>query len=204
MRSIVIAIGLGSLGLFTGAAQAQEQPEPPRFKATVEKEPIQRIEPYYRAYVASGDNKFSFLVPPGFRVETAERGKVTLVNRQGNCTITFALLGPLPEGGSPLSADVYRNSLTNAHPTAKILREYAGSAGGASGPAFDLQWKVLDEFTMNHRAVYVPSTPGVLEFTLTAGRNDFTNQQAAFDLVLATFCYGTNGKLEVIHLSDKS
>ena len=90
-------------------------------------EPVHFKEPVYRAYVnAAGGSKFAFLVPQGFRIQgDPAKGKLTLVNAQGNCTLTFSVLDPAPAGDRTLNPDTYREMVISRHPKATILQESA-------------------------------------------------------------------------------
>ncbi len=174
-------------------------------QASLIPEQVHYTEPVYRAYVNAGGSKFAFIVPQGFRIQgDPMKGKLTLVNASGNCTLTFSVLDPAPADNRTLNSATYRDLLANRHPKAKILQESARGAGGRTGPAIDLEWKVADNLAQSQRAVFIPSSAGVLEFTATTTRANFASLQASLDLVLNTFACSTNGKLEVIHFSDKS
>src|SRR5579863_9140330 len=62
--------------------------------ATVSHEEGPGVLPADRVYVTAGTNKYSFLVPAGYRMETWANRQVALVSRDYNCQITFQLVGP--------------------------------------------------------------------------------------------------------------
>ena len=61
------------------------------------------------AYVTFGTNKFGFVMPDGFRLETADGQKVTLVSADFNCLLTFRVLESLPPGVTELDPAPYRD-----------------------------------------------------------------------------------------------
>ena len=60
------------------------------------------------------------------------------------------------------------------------------------------------DLVQSERVIFVPTAAGVLEFTATTTRANFTQLQAGLDFILGTFALSTNGKLEVVHLSGQS
>src|ERR1035438_605296 len=92
------------------------------------------------AYVTFGTNKFGFVMPAGFRLETQDRQKVTLVSADLNCLLTFRMLEPIPGGDGELDPAYYCQLLLSGHPGGKIVDEFSLAAVSRRGPAFDLRW----------------------------------------------------------------
>ncbi len=61
------------------------------------------------AYVTFGTNKFGFVMPAGFRLETKDAQKVTLVSADYSCLLTFQVLEPLSPGVTELDPAPYRS-----------------------------------------------------------------------------------------------
>jgi len=206
MRSIILGMVMvsGAFGLFSasGPGEGLERPLPP-LQVSLEREPINRIEPFYRAYVTSGTNKFTFLIPRGFQFQANQTaGSVCFRSRDGATSISFGIAESLTQGNAELSLPVYREVVVARHPTARILQEAARSANGCSGPAFDIQWRVSENLHEWKRLVFVPSSAGVLEFTAMGSLTNAAKVQSDLDLVLTTFTASKDGKLQVNHLSD--
>lgn len=198
-----IAIILCASLLPAGAALAGEaRTEVIPLQATLQKEPVQFTVPVYRAYASAGNDRFAFLVPKGFWLQgDPALGKLTLVNTEGNSTITFAIADPRPV--ETITADFYRELVLKENPTGKIVQELTSGAAGRSGPAFDVQWKAGGDLVQIRRVIFIPTSAGVLEFTATTTHANFPTLQTGLDLILTTFLYSTNGKLEVPHLTGK-
>jgi hypothetical protein len=194
---------LGVLVLSAAGARAGDaQPDIIPLQASLVPEPVQLADPVYRAYVQAGSNQFAFLVPNGFwlRGDPAQ-GRLMLDNKEGNCTITFAVIDSRP--AADLGTDYYRELVLKRHPSGTIVQESGGSAAGASGPAFDVQWKTGGDLVQIQRVIFIPTSAGVLEFTATTTRSNFAGLQNHLNLVLMTFRYSTKGRLEIVHIANK-
>src|SRR5664279_4247201 len=77
-----------------------------------------------RAYVTAGTNKFVFQMPAGFRLETADPQKVTLVSADYNCLLTWRILGPVPAASPDLDPAACRELLLERHLGGQILEEF--------------------------------------------------------------------------------
>jgi hypothetical protein len=157
-----------------------------------------------RAYVTAGTNKFAFLMPDGFRLETADPQKVTLVSADYNCLLTWRILGPVPPESPDLDPASCRELLLECHPGGKIVEEFTLPALGRRGPAFELRWNAKGGAPRYERVVFIPALAGVLEFSLVSSPEKFKAAQPEFDLLLLSFrASDANGKLVVPVLSDK-
>jgi hypothetical protein len=205
MRRALFAILICSACVFAKTAHAQAVAAEVPLQVSFQPESTEYIEPFYRAYVTAGTVKFSFIVPQGFRLQgDPASGRFILSNADGDCSLSFAILGPMPADGSGLNTDLYRTLVLRQRTNAIIQREFSSHAAGKSGPAFDLQWKAAAEITQCKRSVFIPSSAGVLEFTATAGSTSFSKAQGSLGTILGTFCYSMDGKLKVKHMSDKT
>jgi hypothetical protein len=202
MRHRVTIIALCPLLLFSGIVHAGEtsggkSPMVVEFR----REAANFEDPFYTAYITVGESKFTFLVPQGFRIKgDTTTGVLRLCNREGNTAITFAILG---QAEGELSADSYRQSLLKQHPGGKIVQELSAGVIGRSGPGFDIQWKAAEDIYQCQRAVFVPTTFGVFQFTTTTGRNAFPDSQRDLGLVMATFRASTDGKFKPVHIAGE-
>jgi hypothetical protein len=202
----LLALIVCSLATFTASGRAQNlESTPVPLQASMVKEPVETIEPSFRAYVSSGSNQFAFLVPHGFRFQgDPASGRVTLANSEGNRSITFSILGPRTAEKGEAMAETYKNLVLNRHPSSTIVRQFFRNAAGSIGPAFDVQWKAFGDTYQCQRAVLLSTPAGLLEITATSSRADFSNNQANLDLLLATLQFANEGKIKVIHLSPNS
>jgi hypothetical protein len=160
--------------------------------------------PVNRTYVTCGTNKFTFLMPAGFRLDTTDPQKLTLVSADLSRLLIWHILGPLPSEAAELDPAQYRELLLSRHPGAKILEEFSLGAVGRHGPAFDLRWGAAGGLERRERVLFIPAPAGVLEFSLVSSLEKFEAGRQEFDGLLVTFrASDANGKLVVPMISDK-
>ena len=177
---------------------------PPPLRVEVRYEGGPGLIPTYRAYVTAGTNKFAFQMPAGFRLETGDPQKVTLVSADYDCLLTWRILGPVLSETPELAAASCRELLLERRPGAKILDEFNLPALGQRGPAFDLRWNAKGGGPRCERVVFIPALAGVLEFSLVSSPEKFKAAQPEFGLLLLTIrASDASGKLVVPMLSDK-
>jgi len=200
-RFLAAALCFGML--FGGKVCAGDSYVPPPMQVLVRTELPNVQPPFHRAFVTSETNKFAFLIPDGLQVHNDPlHGRINLSNVEGNRNISFAILDPAPSEGRELSADAYRELVLDSFSNAKILEENSRVAAGRSGPAFDIQWTSAG-IVQHTRVVFVATAAGVLEFTATTSPDKLSELDTDLNLVLVTFCFSTNGKLEVPMVSDR-
>jgi hypothetical protein len=162
------------------------------------------LMPVHRGFVTCGTNKFTFLLPEGYRLETADPQKITLASADLKCLITWRLLNPMPSESTELDPAHYRELLLSRHPGGKILETFSLSAVGRHGPAFDLRWSGAGGLARRERTLFVLSTAGVLEFSLVTSLDRFDAGRQDFDAVLVSFrASDGNGKLVVPVISNQ-
>jgi hypothetical protein len=162
------------------------------------------LQPGDVAYVTFGTNKFGFVLPSGFRVETEGAQKVTLVSEDVSCLLTFRVLDSLPPGTTELDPALYRDLLLSRHPGCKILEEFSQAAVSRRGPAFDLRWNATGAVQRRERVLFIPSDAGVLEFSLVSSLENFEAGRQGFNALLITFrAAGANGRLNMPVLSNR-
>jgi hypothetical protein len=156
------------------------------------------------AYVNFGTNKFGFVMPAGFRLETEDWQKVTLVSADLSCLLTFRVLEPLPPGVTELDPALYRSLLLDRRRGGKILEEFSLVAASRRGPAFDLNWNAPGPVPRRERVLLIPSDAGVLEFSLVSSLEKFEAGRRGFDALLITFrTTGADGRLAMPVLSNR-
>jgi hypothetical protein len=206
--NLIVATGLlfwlqvWPVGAADSAGSCASNPPPMRVEVRYEGGP--GLSPANRAYVTAGTNKFAFQMPAGFRLESADPQKVTLVNADYNCLLSWRILGPVPPESPGLDPASYRELLLERHPGGKIIEEFTLPALGRRGPAFDLRWNAKGGAPRYERDVFIPALAGVLEFSLVGSPEKFKAAQPEFHLLLLSFrASDANGKLVVPMLSDK-
>jgi hypothetical protein len=199
----LVAATLG-FGLLTGGVvRAGDSYAPPPMQVFIRTELPSVQPPFHRAFVTSETNKFAFLIPDGLQIHNDPlHGRINLSTVEGSRYISFTILDPSPSEGRQLSADVYRDVVMNSFSNAKILEENSRVAAGRSGPAFDIQWMSAG-IVQHTRVVFVATAAGVLEFTASTSPDKFAALENDFNLVLGTFCFSTDGKLEIPPVSDR-
>jgi hypothetical protein len=156
------------------------------------------------AYVTFGTNKFGFVMPAGFRLESQDAQKVTLVSADFNCLLTFRVLDPLPPGATELDPAPYRDLVLSRRHGGKILAEFSQAAVSRRGPAFDLRWNAAGSVPRRERVLFVPSNAGVLEFSLVSSLEQFETGRQAFNALLLTFrAAEPDGRLVMPVMSDR-
>jgi len=206
MRHLSLVLFSVLLPLVAVAAKAADSAGTTPLYVTLEREPVQFVEPHYRAYVSAESNRFAFRVPAGYRLSgDPASGTLTLANRDGNGSITLAVWGPLPSDGAKLSPDTFRDPLLRDHPNAVITQEVWRDNAGGGGPGFDLQWKATEQLVACKRVVYVSSAAGVIRFTVTGSRATFPGLQGDLDSVILSLQTTTNGsKPKIPPMADRS
>jgi hypothetical protein len=156
------------------------------------------------ANVTFGAHKFGFVMPAGFRLETQDVQKVTLVSADVSCLLTFRVLESLPPGTTELDPAPYRDLLLSRHPGGKILEEFSQAAVSRRGPAFDLRWNATGAVPRRERVLFIPSDAGVLEFSLVSSLEKFEAGRQGFNALLITFrAADADGRLNMPVLSNR-
>jgi hypothetical protein len=208
-RINLIAVTLLPLWLLAGPAGAAEPAwscatNAPPLRVEVRHEGGPGLSAANRAYVTAGTNKFAFQLPDGFRLETADPQKVTLVSADYNSLLTWRILGPVPSETPELASAACRELLMERHPGGKIIEEFTLPSLGGRGPAFDVRWNATGGGPRDERIVFIPALAGVLEFSLVSSPEKFKTAQPELDTLLLTMrASDANGKLVVPVLSDK-
>ena len=156
------------------------------------------------AYVTFRTNKFGFVKPDGFRLESGDRQKVTLVSADFNCLLTFRVLETEPAGDSEPDPAYYRDLLLSRHPGGKIVGEFFLATISRRGPAFDVRWNAGSTVPRRERMLFISSDAGVLEFSLVSSLEKFEAGRQAFSAFLLTFrTTGPDGRLIMPVLSGR-
>jgi hypothetical protein len=156
------------------------------------------------AYVTLGTNKFGFVMPDGYRLETQDRQKVTLVSADLNCLLTFRMLEPAQGGDGELDPAYYRQLLLDSHPGGKIVDEFSLAAVSRRGPAFDLRWNADRTVPRQECVLFISSAVGLLEFSLVSSLERFQAGRQAFGSFILSFrAAEPDGRLVMPRFSDQ-
>ncbi len=160
--------------------------------------------PTDRVYATAGTNKFSFLVPSGFTMQTWADGRVALVNRDYSCQITFRLAGRLPTDGAELNPDVWSERILAEYAGAKIGQVFSAIADGRRGPAFEFYCAGAAGSLRRAQVAFIPSWSAILEFGLICNPDKFEAARHQLNTVMLTFrASDPKGELHISPLSDK-
>jgi hypothetical protein len=177
---------------------------PPPLKAEVKYIAGPDLMPVNRAFVRWGTNKFTFLMPDGYRLDMSATQKVMLVSTDLSCLISWRILGPAPSDAADLDPAQYRELVLSRHPGARMLNEFSLNALGRYGPVFDLRWGGAGGLMRRERVLFIPALAGVLEFSLVSSPEKFDAGREKFDGLRLSFrASDANGKLAVPTMSNK-
>jgi hypothetical protein len=176
----------------------------PALKVSLKSGEIVGSQPVRRAYVKVGTNEFVFIAPIGFRMDASNPRKIVLSDASYTCFITFRIAGPMPDNTTELQRDTCRELALIQYSGAKISSEYSESAGGRSGPAFELRWENSNGSSQSARVVYIPSAAGILEFSVNSRSDNSGDRESSFNLVLTSFRSNQNGTIEITPIPNES
>lgn len=154
--------------------------------------------PYRFAFITSGFERFTFLIPEDYRVDTSDLTKVKLSSPDYTGLIVVGVEAEGSAPGSKMDAGALRVRVLNLYPEAVIKSEDTAAANGQSAPAIDFCWKTPSGITRMTRTTFVPTSVGLMEFTLTASPEKFEAGLREFNLVMLTFRSGVNGKFDYV------
>jgi hypothetical protein len=157
------------------------------------------VMPTQCAFATVGEQKFTFLVPDGFRVDVSSESRIVLVSRDFNSLITIRRAGPEWAAAYAAGAESLRSAVLLSYPGGVIYEQLSGSTDGQSGPAFGFRWKA-GELSRHSYLAIIPTRVGLLEFNLTSSPEQFQSHRGCLDYVLLTFRSGNGGKFEYVQV----
>lgn len=206
-RAVTCAGMLGALlSLGSGPLLAQEAANPnaettvtngPALKVNVRRNVEGTYIPYRFAFITAGAEKFTFLIPENYRVDTTDPTKVKMASADYSVMLIVGVNGG-QSVGTKLESSALRARVQANYPEAVINAEETIGANGQIAPAIDFTWKADTGITRKSRTTFVPSTVGLIEFTLTASPEKFDASLAELNLVLLTFRSGKDGKFDYV------
>lgn len=154
-------------------------------------------------FINMGSKEYALQLPDGFRMQNEPaQGRLLIPRTDNSCWMTFRII-KTPVGGINLSASACRSWLLDEYPGATITSETTVSAGGNSGPAFDLQWRSAG-LKQSARVAYIPSAAGILEFKLVSSTSQFGNAANYLKNLMMSFRICPYGKRDLPPMSKFS
>ncbi len=157
-----------------------------------------------RVFLAAETNKFTFRMPEGFQLQSdAAKKTVTLIadDKIGSVSVqvTEVAGGKAPE----LNPEELRQKLLARHNAAKIVDEFAASAGDLSGSAFEIEWVHAGSgAVLAARVAFIPFPGGLLEFNQIAPKAKIRDYDQALNQVLLSFRHAPiDGQFDIAPLS---
>lgn len=199
--TLLTAVGL----LAAGFARAEDEKavestgtnQPAALSVDVRRNVEGTYVPYRYAFVTAGSEKYTFLVPEAYRVDTSDPTKVKLASADFSGMIIMGLVSG-SSGGEKMSAEALQAKVMASYPEATINGQQTTCANGQAVPALDFSWKSHTGVTRKSRTTYVPVTGGLMEFTLSASPDSFETSLQQLNLVLMTFRTSSNGKFDYV------
>jgi len=140
-----------------------------------------------RGYFTLGGNQWVFILPEGFRQESSSPGKITLVNQEYDCFLTFGPADPHVDQGGLLSTDDCRRRLLERFSNSVVIHQSSLTVATNFGPAFDLEWIGAGGTSQRMRAGFVSSPSGMLELTMLTTSANFARRECCFNLFTLSF-----------------
>jgi hypothetical protein len=171
---------------------------PPGFKVLTSPQPVRDRETVLRGVVLTETNRYSFVLPPGTRLQSdVDTKKITVVAADSGCALTMQVVNAPSTNAALPELEVLRGQVPGRFTDGKIVNETSMNPGSDSGPAFDVAWHLaLDSMTT--RVGFVPVPGGWLEFNFTAKSGKFQAQLARLNQFMLSFRRsGPEGELKV-------
>lgn len=164
--------------------EPQTAPSPIQLHATVQNGEIVGFEQMRRVFITVGSRRLVFLLPLEYHANVSDPKKIVLFKSDLTCRFTLRILEAAETSGTNLvSAERCRAWATNRFDEASITEELTLSAGGGTGPAFDLICK-QDRVTRNVRLGFVATSVGVLECELATSPEQFAAAKTMMRILL--------------------
>ncbi len=190
------------------AAQENAATNASAFQLTTTRHELEGLGHYFRAVATVGTNKFAFVVPKGYAIRLDEANRqLRAIEHDDKCSITVRLMdtptNAVDKAAGSLKPDAFRELVLQRFPNGHITEEVTLSAGGRSGPAFDLTWKTDAGLGLLSRIAFIPTPAGVMEFHLLTSAANMQEFKYALNSLMLTFRFAENGRLELPELLNK-
>ncbi len=154
--------------------------------------------PYRYAFISIGKEKYTFLVPEGYRLDTSDPLKIKLASPDYSSLI---ILGFSPNSGNAsakMDAEALQAHVLAQHADATIKSGQTVCANGETAPALDYVWKTESGITRAARTAFFSTSSGLMEFTISTSPDQFDAGLAQLNLIALTFRTGSNGKFDYV------
>jgi hypothetical protein len=204
MKRVILALSL--VVPLAGTVQASLEPSVEPLTVSVQREPVNTVVPIYRAYMNVGTEKFAFIVPENFRLagDTAH-GRLQLENTVAGTFMTFNFLHSPGSASPETGKEVYREWLSSRYANGKFVGEFSRPAAAATGTGFDVQWARQtpsgSNIVQRTRSVFVPTSAGLLEVSITTSVKNAKAGESDLDAVLGSLAASNGGTLMVHHVA---
>jgi hypothetical protein len=134
------------------------------------------------AAVVAGTNKFSFVPPSNWLLESNMREKkVTFTRRDFSATMNLKIWE------TNFVPTVWKEMALQQFPGAKLTGEFECFTANEKGMAFDLERSLPKRAKLTSRVAYVPYAGGLIEFQMTTTPDVFRRYHAVFGHLLNSF-----------------
>jgi len=172
--------------------------------ATTRHEEGPALMPADRAYIQSGTNRFSFLIPSGLKLVHSNYGNVSLVSQDYDCQIRFQIHTTEALPDDQLKPEWCWQKILREHPEASMLCVVPAVADSRRGLAFQISFPGPGGSPRRGHVAFIPGRTGVFQFELQSASTSFEASLHQFNTVLLTFrASDESGQLQVSPLSDK-
>jgi len=170
----------------------------PALSVNVRRDVADTYVPYRYAFVTAGQEKYTFLVPEGYRVDSSDPTKIKLASPDFSSLITLAIGTSGLPAGAKMESEALQAYILGRHPKATVKGTHAVGANGESAAALDYVWQTDEGIKRSARTAFIPTASGLMEFTLSASPDQFDVALGQLNLIMLTFRTGTNGKFEYV------
>lgn len=203
----VVTLCCWALCTLPGTGMSQTAPEETA-TATITNTPAMAVDirrgvagsdmPYRYAFISVGKEKYTFLVPEGYRVDTSDPLKVKLASPDYSSLITLGLSSRSTGATTKMDAETLQAHVLAHHPNATIKSGQTVCVNGETAPALDYIWKTESGITRAARTAFISTSSGLLEFTINTSPDQFEPGLAQLNLIALTFRTGSNGKFDYV------
>lgn len=199
--------------LFCGLAAALpglgwSQENPPEASAATTNTPAMAVDvrrsiagsdiPYRYAFISVGPEKYTFLIPEGYRVDTSDPLKVKLASPDYASLITLGFSSTSSGAEAKMEAEALQAIVLARYPNATIKSGQTVCANNQTAPALDYVWKTEGGITRAARTAFFSTSSGLMEFTISTSPDQFESGLSQLNLIALTFRTGSNGKFDYV------
>lgn len=153
-----------------------------------------------RAFLNVGTNQIVFIVPTGFWMDASNPQKIVLTQAGMGCFITVRVSSAMEAS----ETSFFKQQALSRYPGAKIIQESTELVANHSGPVFNLEWMNPGGVAQSARISFIPTTAGILEFSVLARSTEFRDARNYLDTILSSVQTNESGKIVIVPLPDFS